>query len=327
MSERIPPGWAPISVALVRGRLVADCRPVNLDRLPAAFFDEDVNRALGQPFAAAFPAFADLEELAVSSELAGTPAGLILHSSRCGSSLLVRLLQRPGCRVISEPSAVSLLLRHSAGRPPEERAALLRALVALFCRAEPGADSPRTILKLDSWETLELPLLRRAFPDAPSLFLYRDPVEVIVSQRHNPSGALASRVDVAWRLGLSPAEALAAPLEELCARLLSLTYAAALEHLDAGLALLSYPELPGGAIELLRRHFGLAWSPADLAHARRVAQFHAKHPGEYFADDSATKRRAAAPTVVAAAERWARGPYEALDAARLARAERSTPYA
>ena len=36
-------------------------------------------------------------------------------------------------------------------------------------------------VKFDSWNTLDLALIRRAFPDVPWIFLYRDPVEVIVS--------------------------------------------------------------------------------------------------------------------------------------------------
>lgn len=329
MSEPLPLGWVPVRVAPAGGRLIADCRPIDLGQLRAAFFDEDVNQALGLPFPAVFPAFADLEALAGSQELAGAPdpAGLILHSSRCGSSLLVRLLQRPPCRVVAEPAAITLLLRHSAGRPLDERAALLRALVALFCRPAPGAAPAPTFVKFEAWESLDLPVIRRAFPTVPWIFIYRDPVEVIVSQLALPHGPLASRIDLAWRLGISQAEALATPAEELCARLLGQTYAAALAHLDAAPALLSYPELPGGALELLPRHFGLAWTAADAAQARRCAQFHAKHPSEYFADDTLAKRRAAGPAVSAAAQRWAVEPYRALEAARLARVTRITPYA
>lgn len=328
MSDAIPSGWAPVSVAPRAGRLVADCRAVDLDGLRAAFFDEDVNAALGDPFAAVFPAYADLDELAAQADRhpPAAPAALIFHSSRCGSSLLVRLLQGPPRRVIAEPSALTLLLRHSAGRPPDERAGLARALVDLFCRAEPGAEPTPTILKLEAWDTLDLPLLQRAFPATPWVFLYREPVEVIVSQLLTPSGALASRVDVAWRLGVSLSAALAMPIEELCARLLGATYAAARASLGAAHILISYPELPAAAL-VLPRHLGLPWSAADGAHARRIAQLHAKHPTEYFSDDTAAKRRAATPAILAAAERWAYPAYAALEEARRTATSRSAPHA
>jgi hypothetical protein len=328
VSAPIPSGWAPIRVFPHDDALIADCRPVDLDRLTAVFFDEDVNRALAEPFAAVFPAFADLRLLRDDPALAAAPppAGLILHSSRCGSSLLVRLLQHSSARVIAEPSALSLLLRHSAGRPVEEQAALLRTLGALFCRDVPGAPRRPTFLKLEAWATVDLPVIRLAFPDVPWLFLYRDPVEVIVSHLLTVTGGLAARADVAWLLNISPAEALVLSMEELCARLLGRTYAAVLEQLP-DVALLAYPQLPDAALELLPRLFGLEWSAAECAHLRRVVQFHAKHPSEYFSDDTAFKRRAATPAAVAAAERWAYPSFVALEAARRAQPTAKPAYA
>ena len=48
--------------------------------------------------------------------------------------------------------------------------------------AQPRRGEQALFVKLDSWHTLALPLFRRAFPSVPWVFLYRDPVEVPVSQ-------------------------------------------------------------------------------------------------------------------------------------------------
>ena len=54
-------------------------------------------------------------------------------------------------------------------------------MVAAFGRRRGGRER-HYFIKLDSWHTLALPLFRRAFPSVPWVFLYRDPVEVLVSQ-------------------------------------------------------------------------------------------------------------------------------------------------
>jgi hypothetical protein len=57
-------------------------------------------------------------------------------------------------------------------------------MVAALGQARAG--ETRLFLKLDCWHMRDLPLFRRAFPNTPWVFLYRDPVEVLVS---HPAGA------------------------------------------------------------------------------------------------------------------------------------------
>ena len=39
---------------------------------------------------------------------------------------------------------------------------------------------------MDAWQIHSLPLIRAAFPDTPWVFVYRDPLEVMVSQLARP---------------------------------------------------------------------------------------------------------------------------------------------
>ena len=84
---------------------------------------------------------------------------LIAHVSRCGSTLVSECMRELGdVAVLFEPRAVSESLHRAA---------------------ESGAS--RVAIKLGSTDTLQLPDLRAALPDAPLMLLTRDPVEVLVS--------------------------------------------------------------------------------------------------------------------------------------------------
>ena len=63
-------------------------------------------------------------------------------------------------------------------------AALLRAMIAAFT-GRLGGENRHCVVKLDSWHVLALPLFRRAFPQVPWVFLYRDPIDVMVVDAKN----------------------------------------------------------------------------------------------------------------------------------------------
>jgi hypothetical protein len=323
MSALPPAGWMPIRAYREGTRLMADWCAFDWPRAVEPFFDQAVERELRHPFNALFRVQTPLDMLIEqqSAERIPPPSGLIFHMSRCGSTLVTRMLQLlPNTRMAVEPGAISMLLRLIVGRPDAERVALVRALISAFGRADSAAMQPRYFLKFDAWDTHDLPLIRRAFPDTPWMFVYRDPVEVMVSQLANPSGALLSRVDVCARIGLDSATALAMPLEEFCARLLGMCCRVALDNLDDHAVLVNYRQLPHDLYDLLDLAFGIAWTPEELRHARRALRFHAKQPSELFVDDSALKRRAATAAMRATVEQWARGPFDELAAAHRSRA-------
>ena len=108
-----------------------------------------------------------------------TPDGFVFHMSRCGSTLIARMLAAlPEFSVINEAGPVDTLLRISSGAPEQVRAAALRAMVGAFGRRP----SRRWFVKLSASSALDLPLFRRAFPAVPWIFVHREPAEVIGSQ-------------------------------------------------------------------------------------------------------------------------------------------------
>lgn len=130
-------------------------------------------------------------------------AGLIFHMSRCGSTLLARLLAAdPNTLVLNEPDIVNMLLKERLSAIHRESTesvdgALMQAVARIGSQINPGAR--RIIIKTTSWNAAKAPTLMRAFPDARGVFLGRDPRAVLASLDRKPPGwANASN---AWLLG------------------------------------------------------------------------------------------------------------------------------
>ncbi|KAF2392081.1 sulfotransferase family protein [Pseudomonas frederiksbergensis] len=306
-------GWLPIRVWQQTGEWLVDWCWFGDTPLHQPFFREAVDDALRLPFNQAFRRQTPLAVLgqwqAMSPGL--TPSAFIFHASRCGSTLISQMLARLDDHiVISEAPPLDALLR--SGLPAAERRRAIEGLLSAYGQRRVGVEQ-RLVIKLDAWNIAELPLLRECFPDTPWMFLYRDPLEIAVSHLRRPgmhmvpgmigaSGldddlAFDSREDyIARRLG----------------RLLDLGLAQCREF--GGVAV-NYSELPGAMAGRLAGFFGLDDVQREQVFA--AVGLHAKQPSEVFVGDSDSKRREASALLVERVERWARGPYLALENDRL----------
>ncbi|WP_372070528.1 hypothetical protein P7L75_04860 (plasmid) [Tistrella mobilis] len=116
---------------------------------------------------------------------------LILHMTRCGSTALSRIATCiTGVGMVSEAPAIADLLRLD-GLGDDRRCDALRRLLGAILSGFPDLQA-RPVLRLPSWAVWHLPLLRRAFPAARTVFVVRDPIEVAVSQLGSPSAWLAA---------------------------------------------------------------------------------------------------------------------------------------
>jgi hypothetical protein len=207
-----------------------------VSRLEAASGGWPARRATVGPSALA-------EALAAAPGLA--PAAFVLHCSRCGSTLLCNALRAVrGTAVAAEPGALNDALLHlaSADLPAAARAdgeALLRMLCMALGQQRCG-DEERVVIKLSSWNVLALRThLRRVWPTVPWIFVYRDPVEVGVSQLRDPSGWMSLRTSnpgAAARLfGVEESDLAGMAPEQWCAIVLGRFYeeAAAAAEEDA----------------------------------------------------------------------------------------------
>jgi len=315
--------WLPIGVMPAGGQLAVEWAHFGGAPLSAPFFEDQLRGARSLPFNRMFRQRTPLAGLAQAQPDDGlaTPDGFIFHLSRCGSTLVSQMLGAlRDTIVVSEAApldAVVQLLNANPGVPIEERARLLRAMVGALGRDRRG-DARHYVVKLDSWHALALPLFRYAFPETPWIFLYRDPVEIIVSQMRI-RGMQATPGTLPQDLyGIVGGEHM--PAEEYCARAFACISNAVLDHAELGGGLLiNYASLPAAVEDDILAHFAIATDAEGRAAMRAAAGRDAKAPTQSFVADTEVKQKEATDAVRAAVEAHLQQPYRRLEAMRLAR--------
>ena len=294
-------------------------RPRGRTRFTEPFFEDALRKSTSDPEVGVRRCHTGLDALLeIAGESTGTPrpalAGFIYHASRCGSTLAAQMLATiPGVVVFSEPPPLEAVLRRE--ERSESSIRILRALVSAWTRALP--ESLHFIVKLDSWHILHWRLLHAAFPATPSVFVSRDPLEILASHARRRGTQMVPGLIAPERFGWDLAMIRAWTFEEYAARVLATLGGAALEAArSTGLRLLDYSEFPDVALGPLPAHFGLSVTPSDRDAMEIRARSHAKSPDEPFRPDAAAKRASAAPELIQATEAHARAVYRQLESAR-----------
>jgi hypothetical protein len=316
-------GWTPIAVEWDGARpAIRWCFTDGL-QFTEPSFDETIERCLRDPFRLLFWRETEIDalaELALASP-GLEPAGFIFHMSRCGSTLVSQMLA--GMRtalVISEAGPIDSMLRAvpqsaQAGGDSVER---LRWIVSALGQPRDAAHT-HLVVKLDAWSILQLPLIRRAFPDSACVFVYRDPVEVVVSHLgHRGYHMIPGALPPEW-FGLSLREAQLATPEQYFATVLARLCESALAGTREGqLTLVGYESLPDAVSATIAPLFGIDVGPAERAAFAAAASRDAKNPALAFVPDAADKQRRATGAMRAVVETRVGPVYRALDALRQA---------
>lgn len=323
----LPPltGWVPGRVHWDDARPLEGAR-VDWVHMPDArftepFFEDTLTRAMRRPANGLFRHQTTLAQLKRWREISPgiAPTGFIFHVSRCGSTLMTQMLARlPDALVLSEAPPIDAVLRADQTTPrlgEAECIAVLRAMVSALGQARAEGQA-RLFVKFDAWSALQLPLIRAAFPDTPILFLYRDPLEVLVSQRRQPGLHMSPWMVPPEHFGL-PAEARTWDADLYGARMLAAIYQAGLtDHARGRSLLLNYSQFPETAWTRAALHFGI--DPAELApDMRQAALDRDVKSGLPFVEDGADKQAEATPEMRHACEQYMDPVYRALEAVRI----------
>ena len=252
-------------------------------------------------------------------------SGFIFHVSRCGSTLTAKAIARSDAHVVINQGGP--LQRgfwaywtddfHKPLEPTPDALRMFRNLV--FAIARPRTpEQVRTFVKFISWNTLYMDFVAKAFPEVDSLFLYRDPVEVIASVFRDTTAILvAKETEQAGMLtGLPAGDAQAmsdvAYLAQCYARYFDVALATNQVHIA------NYTELSPDTFPTILKG-GLAFDPPqeDLTTMLEQFQFHSKDDGnkQAFKDDSADKQASISEEDKAEISRICAGYIEKLDAA------------
>jgi hypothetical protein len=135
-------------------------------------------------------------------------AGIIFHLSRCGSTLVSRLLGTlPGIVVVTEPAPLNALLGLDPDRIDDATLVqLVRLVVRALGRCRHGNER-RLVLKCTSWNIRRRAILAFAFPETPWIWVQRDPARAMASLLATAPGWLglqATPHHAARHFGLDP---------------------------------------------------------------------------------------------------------------------------
>lgn len=294
-----PRHWLPTEVIVVAGEPLIEWVYFGDESLAEPFYSQAAIRMRARPINRLMRFATSVDELP-GFPADATPDGFVFHMSHCGSTLASQMLAAlPDAATLSEPAPLDGVIRLVlAGHAPREA---IRGIVGALTRDRDGV-TRRRFVKFNSWHALLLPLLRELFPQTPWIFLYRDPVEVLVTQAHRPALEL---VPGGLPAGLLGPEAATLCGVEHTAHVIGRIAEAALAALAAGSGLaIDYRELPGTVEATILPHFAVLPNDESRARMARVARADAKRPQQPFTDDSAAKQAEASAELRAIAERY-----------------------
>jgi hypothetical protein len=313
-------GWTPVGLLWEGDRPMVDWRQCRGVRFTDPFFDMTIERAMRHPFRLLFGRRTGIEVL---EERAAThpgipPTGFIFHMSRCGSTLIAQMLAASdGNVVISEGWALDSVIDADAWQPgvtAADRRRWLRAMIPALAQPRLGTER-RFFIKFDARHATDLPLIQSAFPGVPWVFVYRDPVEVLVSHFAEPTLWTEPGIVPVRGLPWPPLSGGQDP-DAYPAAVIACICHAAINALEDGGLLLNYDELPGAVFSKLASHFGCRWFPEELDVMRSAATRNAKRPEEAFVPDSRRKQREASPRIREICEGLLGDLYRRLEARR-----------
>lgn len=304
-------GWVPLFVRGARREI--EWGYMGGERFTDPFCHETLQRLATRPFNKLFRRTSGLDLLLQqATEYPGLPLrGIVFHLGRCGSTLAAQWLAAlPDSVVLSEPEPLDVVLKWL---PPDGNEAVLHGLLSAM--GQPRRESDRSLfVKTDGLHMLHIDRLLSAFPGVPWVFLYRDPVEVLVSYRRLPSWMLM--MEAMLTCGIQPPAEIGSDPEAYTAWVLSVFLrmaGQAVSHYPNGL-LLNYAQMPQ-MLKHMGTHFGV--DPA-LGDTRTMQAVRARDPkmGGAFRPDSAEKRAAADRHIRDLAARWLDEPYRVLEGLR-----------
>ena len=314
-------GWLPVDAVVVDGRPGLWWMDMSGVSLSEPFFQQTVERAKANGKSEVFTEFDALLQLEQSLDSV-EPTGFIFHSSRCGSTLVAN-----ACRaitdsiVLSEANAIDKLIARfitdGDGIKESIYSVFLRATVRALAQRRNAAEQ-HLFVKFACCSFAQIERISRIWPRVPWVFLYRDPIETIVSNlaaippwlKDNDRRVLASIT------GASPNDM---GLEELCARTIGSLYSKAHSLANENSMLLNYNQLSVPVISSVLSFFKVSPTAEELHTIARASSMYSKAVSSTrtFVADAAAKQKLASDRVREMAAAWAYEPYRQLEQKRL----------
>ena len=199
------------------------------------------------------------------------------------------LRQLEGSVVIAEAPALDPVIGlHLAGELSGDH---VRGLAGALMRDRTGT-TRRRFLKLDAWHALAMGRICNIFPGVPTVFLFRDPIEVLVSQQRRPG--LHVRRGAVDLEGFGLTGSFRIRDEDFPAWVIAAIMRGGLAQAQReGLLLCDYADLPDAFTSRILPQFAIAPTHAEISRMHAVASRHSKDERLLFETDAANKQASA----------------------------------
>lgn len=307
--------WTPIRFDLSTPTPTVDWADLSAERFEEPFFDQTVVRWSTGPGAQPLVRTGLEALVALDGEPSLDPAGMIFHFSRCGSTLVSRLLSTlPGVVVVAEPSPLNALLGLDPARVDGATLVrVVRLLVRALGRRRHG-DEQQLVLKCTSWNIRRQEILTAAFPNTPWVWVQRDPVDVVASLLATPPGWLGHHVppvQTALRFGIDPAAVPTMTRAEFTARALGAMLFSASAR-PAGRICVDHSELPAAVWQRVAPHFGIEIDAAAIERMTDRSRYYSKDADNQPFSDVEQETRPVTDEMREAARNFAESGYRLL---------------
>lgn len=249
---------------------------------------------------------------------------VVFHESRCGSTLAANMMAamdpvKHRAYSESQPCATALKICGEDFRDCSEKQAamVLRDTIYLMSRTDDPMEE-RVFFKFQSATTKSIKTFQRAFPETPWMFIYRDPVQVMMSHIKDDPGlkkaiCVRSRprppqdiIDIAKRHGESDARYVSG--EDYCAAHLAAITESAVRVLNDYAIPIDYKTMPDILWEaVLPKIFGRSLTPTEINNLDQISHSYSKGRGKRhkeFTGDSEQKEETASEEVHLAAKKY-----------------------
>ncbi|SKC64276.1 sulfotransferase [Ohtaekwangia koreensis] len=263
-----------------------------------------------------------LDVLTARDKLPGKPSGFIFHTSRCGSTLLTRIIQKAAdVLAFNEPQPInSLLVNYTkTGNTVTDLAweqrgnKLLNSLLSTYLYTQ-----KKVFIKFSSFNLLVLDRITKLWPDVPIVFLYRNPIEVVVSNLEKQGGFLSQRNNPMLKYILNQCNLdLPAHLtnEEYCVKMINSFFSIILHHVKnidrSDIIAINYETISPDTIPDILRFFKLDVTKTTHTAIAACMSNNAKN-GTPFSKDIASKHAKAGHIIRQLCEQYAFENYHAL---------------
>lgn len=223
------------------------------------------------------------------------PAILIFHISRCGSTLLSNMLaESDQLSVKSEMQPINAILLEKLDLGLQKTSDYLIGLSKSF----ENKGSKKLVIKLSSWNVLYADLFRKIFPNTYFIFLYRSPIEVIVSNLMRPRGwmkAYNNLVKVEQFTRMKPKNVIKMSKLEYCTKTITEFMKHSISFFDDFSLAINYSQIsPTVAKWIVENIVGLQVSHAEFKKFTVRSRYYAKDRSQQtiYQDDSYWKQTA-----------------------------------